>query len=69
MPGTSRRRRADVLLRGARTWRVKLASITARDLDTSATVAAAGWLPVRVWEHEDPEVVADRVVALVRARR
>jgi len=30
--------------------------------------AAAGWLVVRVWEHEDPEEVADRVVALVTAR-
>jgi very-short-patch-repair endonuclease len=39
-----------------------------RDRDTDVQLAAAGWLVVRVWEHEDPENVADRVVALVAAR-
>jgi SAM-dependent methyltransferase len=30
---------------------------------------AAGWLPVVVWEHEDPEVAAGRIAELHRARR
>jgi DNA mismatch endonuclease (patch repair protein) len=92
-PGTDRRRRVDVLLRGARIalfvdgcfwhscpehgqvpkanrewWEVKLRGVVVRDRDTDVRLAAAGWLVVRVWEHEDPEEVADRVVALVTAR-
>ncbi len=76
--GTSRRRRADVVLRGARVavfvdgcfwhscplhlhlprsnrawWEVKLTSITERDRRTDGELLAAGWLPVRIWEHED----------------
>ncbi|MGZ3147409.1 DNA mismatch endonuclease Vsr [Lentzea chajnantorensis] len=92
-PGTSRRRRVDVLLRGARIallvdgcfwhscpehgqvpkanrewWQVKLHGVVVRDRDTDAQLASAGWLVVRVWEHEDPEEAADRVAALVAAR-
>ncbi|MGW4213305.1 very short patch repair endonuclease [Lentzea sp. NPDC004789] len=92
-PGTNRRRRVDVLLRGARIalfvdgcfwhscpahgqvpkanrewWEVKLHGVVVRDRDADVQLAAAGWLVVRVWEHEDPEDVADRVVALVVAR-
>ena len=72
-PGTNRRRRADLVFRGARVavfvdgcfwhscpvhlhppkanadwWRVKLASITARDRDTDEELVRAGWLPHRV---------------------
>ncbi|USX48094.1 very short patch repair endonuclease [Lentzea sp. HUAS12] len=89
-PGTNRRRRVDVLLRGARIalfvdgcfwhscpehgqlpkanrewWRVKLHGVVVRDRDTDAQLTAAGWRVVRVWEHEDPEDVADRIVELV----
>ncbi len=92
--GTSRRRRADVVLRGSRIavlvhgcfwhrcpehcsapranadwWRLKLDSVVARDADTERQLAAAGWLPVVVWEHEDMAVAADRLVALDRERR
>jgi DNA mismatch endonuclease (patch repair protein) len=94
VPGTSRRRRADVLLRGARIavyvdgcfwhscpdhqhlpranrdwWLRKLDSIVERDVDTDAAVHAAGWWPLRVWEHEDPTAVAKWIVLLVNARR
>ena len=93
-PGTNRRRRVDVLLRGARIalfvdgcfwhscpthgqlpkanrewWRVKLHGVVVRDLDTNAQLTAAGWLVVRVWEHDDPEEVADRLVALTASRQ
>ncbi|WP_369055604.1 very short patch repair endonuclease [Kineococcus terrestris] len=90
-PGTNRRRRADLVFRGARVavfvdgcfwhscplhlhppranaqwWRVKLASVVARDRDTDERLAEAGWTVVRVWEHEDVVAAADRVEALVR---
>ncbi|GAB3471576.1 hypothetical protein GCM10027519_46790 [Kineococcus endophyticus] len=93
-PGTNRRRRSDLVFRGARVavfvdgcfwhscpvhvhrpkanaewWRVKLVSITARDRDTDAALAAAGWHVVQVWEHEDPRAAADRVHGVVHVRR
>ncbi|SHK25672.1 DNA mismatch endonuclease Vsr [Pseudonocardia thermophila] len=89
VPGTSRRRRADVLLRGLRIavyvdgcfwhscpqhqhlprtnrewWQRKFASIVQRDHDTDRAVLAAGWTPVRVWEHEDPDEAAGRIRSL-----
>jgi DNA mismatch endonuclease, patch repair protein len=92
-PGTNRRRRVDVLLRGARIavfvdgcfwhscpehgrvpktnsdwWRRKLEGVVRRDRDTDAELASAGWLVVRVWEHEDPEAAADRIAQLSRDR-
>lgn len=93
-PGTNRRRRVDVLLRGARIalfvdgcfwhscpvhgqlpkanrewWRVKLHGVVVRDLDTNTELTAAGWLVVRAWEHDDPDEVADRIVALAVSRQ
>ncbi|GAA4617835.1 very short patch repair endonuclease [Saccharopolyspora hordei] len=92
-PGTNRRRRADIVLRGARMavfvdgcfwhscpehahlpknnrewWRRKLEGIVRRDRDTDRELTAAGWLVVRVWEHEDPEAAADRIARLARER-
>ncbi len=92
-PGTNRRRRADLVFRGARVavfvdgcfwhscpvhvhrpkanaawWRVKLGSITARDRDTDATLGAAGWYVLRVWEHVDAVAAADRVHGVLHAR-
>lgn len=42
-------------------WAAKLAGNVARDRDTDARLTAAGWTVVRIWEHEDPLVAADRV--------
>lgn len=39
-------------------WRTKIEGNRARDRQTDARLVAAGWLPVRVWEHEDPEAAA-----------
>ena len=93
-PGTSRRRRVDVLLRGSRIalrvhgcfwhgcpdhyhapkanadwWQLKLRSVQERDDDTTARLAAAGWLPLVVWEHEAMALAAGRVAAVHRLRR
>jgi hypothetical protein len=35
---------------------------------TRAEVAAAGWLVVRIWEHEDPVEAAAAIEQLVRER-
>jgi len=42
-------------------WRTKLDTPVQRDRDTDASLAEAGWLVVRVWEHEPPTEAADRV--------
>ncbi|HEX6344763.1 very short patch repair endonuclease [Umezawaea sp.] len=93
-PGTNRRRRVDVLLRGPRIalfvdgcfwhscpdhahlpvanrswWRLKLRGVVLRDRDSDRRLTAAGRRVVRVWEHEDPEAVADCVASLSRGLR
>ena len=50
-------------------WADKVTGNRARDRDTDARLEAAGWACVRVWEHEDPVEAAERVAAVVRARR
>lgn len=47
-------------------WEEKLAANVARDRDTDRRLLGAGWAVVRVWEHEDALVSADRVEAAVR---
>ena len=42
-------------------WAAKLATNVARDRDTDARLAAAGWVIVRVWEHQEPSAAADLV--------
>jgi DNA mismatch endonuclease (patch repair protein) len=93
VPGGNRRRRVDILLRGARVavfvdgcfwhscpehshlpktntnwWRLKLRGIARRDRDTDTQLVAAGWLAVRIWEHEDPVEAAQAIEQLVRDR-
>jgi len=48
-------------------WHEKLAANVERDRRTDALLEAAGWVPVRVWEHEDVTLAADRVAAVVFA--
>jgi DNA mismatch endonuclease (patch repair protein) len=46
-------------------WERKFERNVERDGADNAALVAAGWSVVRVWEHEDPEVAAERVVALL----
>lgn len=46
----------------AQWWADKLAANVARDRDTDEKLLAEGWRVVRIWEHEDPAIAADRVV-------
>jgi DNA mismatch endonuclease (patch repair protein) len=50
-------------------WRAKLDETVARDRDTDQRLAEAGWVAVRVWEHEPVEQAAARVENLVRSRQ
>ncbi len=49
-------------------WRTKLEATVCRDRDTDATLAAAGWCVVRVWEHEPALETADRVAEAYSSR-
>ena len=50
-------------------WSAKIGRNTARDRDTDNKLREADWLPLRIWEHEDPLEAAERVVKAVGARR
>lgn len=50
-------------------WHAKLALNRQRDAETDRRLAEAGWLAVRVWEHEAAEDAANRIAAEVTARR
>jgi DNA mismatch endonuclease (patch repair protein) len=50
-------------------WSAKISRNMARDQRNNNALLSAGWLPLRVWEHEDPEDAAKRIAILVRTRR
>lgn len=50
-------------------WSEKIGRNVTRDRDTDLRLREAGWLPLRIWEHDDPNVAAQRVVEAVAARR
>ncbi len=47
-------------------WTAKLQRNTDRDADTNRNLEEAGWTVLRYWEHEDPQEVADAIVAAIR---
>ncbi|WP_412521200.1 very short patch repair endonuclease [Actinomadura madurae] len=49
-------------------WADKVEKNRARDRETDALLKAAGWVTVRIWEHEDPREAALKVESIVRAR-
>jgi DNA mismatch endonuclease (patch repair protein) len=58
-----------VLPKGNREWwRAKLKATVSRDRATEEALRERGWSVVRVWEHEDPELAADRVEAVLGNR-
>ena len=50
-------------------WVDKVRRNRERDRQTDALLEETGWISIRVWEHEDPREVADRVISVVRLRR
>lgn len=52
----------------AKFWADKVEGNRKRDRDTDGRLAEAGWVSVRIWEHEDAADAARRVEEIVRAR-
>jgi DNA mismatch endonuclease (patch repair protein) len=50
-------------------WREKIRTNQERDANTNEDLRAAEWAVVRVWEHDDAELAAERICALIRARQ
>jgi DNA mismatch endonuclease (patch repair protein) len=50
-------------------WREKLERNRARDQDTDRLLRERGWLPARVWEHEEIAEAALRIAEIVHERR
>jgi DNA mismatch endonuclease (patch repair protein) len=50
-------------------WREKIERNRQRDAQTGQTLEEAGWTVMRFWEHEDPEIAAAAISALVSDRK
>lgn len=50
-------------------WRNKIEANRQRDEDTNRRLGEAGWVVLRIWEHENAEAAADRVATAVSAAR
>ncbi|MEU4066571.1 very short patch repair endonuclease [Streptomyces wedmorensis] len=55
--------------KGAEFWQDKIEGNRKRDAETNQALSEAGWLVIRVWEHEDPEQASHRVIEAVRQRQ
>lgn len=52
----------------AKFWADKVEGNRARDRDTDMRLASAGWVSIRIWEHENPAEAARRVRDVVADR-
>lgn len=50
-------------------WRDKLLANQRRDRDTDRQLIEAGWVVLRIWEHEDPAEASERIAVVVKSRR
>ena len=49
-------------------WRAKIETNRQRDADTNRRLTEAGWMVIRVWEHEDPQEAAKMISELIKKR-
>ncbi|MEU6319226.1 very short patch repair endonuclease [Streptomyces sp. NPDC047009] len=49
-------------------WTEKITRNRDRDEETTRRLRDAGWLVIRIWEHEDPEIAARQLKAAVTDR-
>ncbi|WP_090040365.1 MULTISPECIES: very short patch repair endonuclease [unclassified Leifsonia] len=50
-------------------WSSKVGRNRLRDVETTRILEERGWLVMRFWEHEEPQLVADRIGNVVQQRR
>jgi DNA mismatch endonuclease (patch repair protein) len=50
-------------------WPQKIAANRRRDLDTDERLIEAGWLPMRIWEHDDVDHAVSLIAETVARRR
>lgn len=55
--------------RNAEYWGAKVLANRQRDASIDAALAEAGWLVLRIWEHEEPSTAAARIAEVVLQRR
>lgn len=46
-------------------WRRKIERNISRDAATKIALEEAGWIVLRIWEHEKPSVAADRIAGIL----
>lgn len=49
-------------------WRRKLEANRERDARKDSALRDRGWMPIHIWEHENPDEAAERIVELWRRR-
>jgi DNA mismatch endonuclease, patch repair protein len=50
-------------------WKTKLERTKIRDSETVQLLEKAGWVVIRVWEHEDAYAVSSRIYNLIQQKR
>ncbi|MCF3178163.1 very short patch repair endonuclease [Streptomyces sioyaensis] len=50
-------------------WVSKIQRNKERDRETDSLLRDAGWVSIRIWEHEDPNHAAEKVLDVVTLRR
>lgn len=50
-------------------WKNKIEQNQRRDWDTNLQLKKAGWRVIRVWEHENPEKISNKIHRIVRQRQ
>ncbi len=53
----------------ARFWRNKIEQNQKRDLNTTKLLKQAGWKVIRIWEHQNPAIAAERIDRVVGKRK
>jgi len=49
----------------AELWREKIEANRSRDADTDRSLSELGWRVIRIWEHEEANGAADRILELI----
>lgn len=50
-------------------WDAKIHTTRQRDTETDQLLRQAGWTPIRIWEHDDPQTAAETIRRVIEERR